>query len=420
MAGVAMSEAATQARTANDATSETGARRAPLAFVVDGESGIRHFVSLVLQSSGVDTVEFTDSAELRTTCGMRPPDLVLLDVGVDIRDALASIEALSKSGCRGAVQLMSARGLAVLETTRQAGEQYGLRMLPVLKKPFETLALQNILRDLKLGNATPADVQIKLAEALNNNWIEFWYQPKVDLRKKQLAGVEAVGHARHPQHGVLSPGSFMPTAGEASLQALAERALVDALKFGVNLSRLGVNLRVAVDITVSALTKLPIGDIVRTHRPQTKDWAGLIIDVAEEQIINDIALAGELSKKLAEHNVKLAIDNFGKAYASLMKRKDLPFAEIKLDRSFVTGCGGDKVNRPICKSVIDLAHGFGSLAVGIGVDKGSDALALTSMGCDLGQGFLLGRPMPEERFVALLKQRVTTRAPRPANAAPAA
>ena len=143
---------------------------------------------------------------------------------------------------------------------------------------------------------------------------------------------------------------------------------------------------------------------------------GLIIDVTEQQIITEIALATDLSKKLAEHNVRLAIDDFGKGYASLTKLKELPFAEMKLDRSFVVGCGTDKAHAPICKTVIDLAHSFGSLAVGIGLEKASDAMALVSMGCDLGQGFLFGQPLPEERFTALLKQRVMVR---PA-AAPAA
>jgi EAL domain-containing protein (putative c-di-GMP-specific phosphodiesterase class I) len=116
-----------------------------------------------------------------------------------------------------------------------------------------------------------------------------------------------------------------------------------------------------------------------------------------------------MTKKLAEHNVKLAIDDFGKGYAALMKLKELPFAEMKLDRSFVVGVGTDKVHAPICKTVIDLAHSFGSLAVGIGLEHAADAMALLSMGCDLGQGFLLGQPMPEERFIGLLKQRVMVR-----------
>ena len=104
-------------------------------------------------------------------------------------------------------------------------------------------------------------------------------------------------------------------------------------------------------------------------------------------------------------NIKLAIDDFGRGYSSLVRLKELPFAELKLDRTFVTDCGTDKVNAPLCKTVIDLAHNFGSIAVAIGIEKASDVVALVSMGCDYGQGFLLGQPMPEERFLSLLRQR---------------
>ena len=88
----------------------------------------------------------------------------------------------------------------------------------------------------------------------------------------------------------------MPGADDASLHALAERALVSALKFGLQLSQQAISLNITLDVTINALSKLPIGDIVRNHRPQPQDWAGLIIDVAEEQIINEIALAAELSR----------------------------------------------------------------------------------------------------------------------------
>ena len=92
-----------------------------------------------------------------------------------------------------------------------------------------------------------------------------------------------------------------------------------------------------------------------------------------------------------------------------MRLSDLSFAELKLDRSFVTGCGTDQTNAPLCKAAIDLAHSFGSVAVGVGIERASDAMALVGMGCDYGQGFLLGQPMPEERFIALLRQRAVSR-----------
>ena len=401
---------ATAAAAKPDAAAATSERRGALAFIIDEEGSIRQFVSLILQGSGVDTIEFVDGASFRSTPIARLPDMVFLNVNLEVQDAVASIETLTKAGFTGTVQLMSSRGSAVLDNVKQAGEQMKLPMLPVLKKPFETSAIQKVLSELKLGHGpAPSGVKITLAEALQNNWVEFWYQPKIDLRRKQLAGAEAFARVCHPEHGVLLPGSFMPGADDASVHTLAERALVSALKSGLNLSRFGVNLRIAINVPVKCLVTLPVDKIVREHRPSVDDWPGLMIDVSEAQIITELKLANDLSKKFAEHHVRLAIDDFGKGHASLTKLKELPFAEMKLDRSFVVGCGTDKIHAPICKTVIDLAHSFGALAVGIGLEKASDASALVSMGCDLGQGFLFGQPMPEVRFTALLKQRVMVR-----------
>jgi EAL domain-containing protein (putative c-di-GMP-specific phosphodiesterase class I) len=130
----------------------------------------------------------------------------------------------------------------------------------------------------------------------------------------------------------------------------------------------------------------------------------LIIDVAEEQIITDLPLADELNKKLRASTPGMR-SIIWRGYSAIAGRKDLPFAELKLDQTFITDCGTDKVKAPLCKSVIDLAHGAGCLAVAVGIEKAADTVALTSMGCDIGQGFLLGQPMPEARFMSLLRHR---------------
>jgi predicted signal transduction protein with EAL and GGDEF domain len=82
-----------------------------------------------------------------------------------------------------------------------------------------------ISQNLKLGDPPALAARLDLAEALRNGWIEFWYQPKIDLRKKQLVGIEAFTRARHPQNGVLMPSAFMPGAKESDLIALSEQAL---------------------------------------------------------------------------------------------------------------------------------------------------------------------------------------------------
>jgi EAL domain-containing protein (putative c-di-GMP-specific phosphodiesterase class I) len=333
---------------------------------------------------------------------------VFHNIAIESIDASESMVALGNAGFRGPVQLMSNRGGAVLEHVKGVGAEHMLTMLPVLKKPFETEAIVKIMHELKLGLPANVAARLGLDEALANDWIEFWYQPKINLRRRKLAGAEAYARARHPQHGVLLPGAFMPGAEEPALITLSERALASALKAGASFAKLGIHLRLTVNIPVNALVKLSIEDIVRSHYPNPQEWPGLIVDVPEEQIVNDLALARELTQRLERHNISLAIDDFGRGYSSLSRMGELPFAEIKLDRAFVADCGTDRVNAPLCKTVIDLAHNFGRTAVAMGIEKATDAVALVSMGCDLGQGFLLGQPMPEERFISLLRQRAAT------------
>jgi EAL domain-containing protein (putative c-di-GMP-specific phosphodiesterase class I) len=390
--------------------------QAPLCFVVDEEPSIRHFLSLILHGAGIDTQEFPDGRSLRQALAGPHPDLICFNVSLEANDAIESIAALGKHGYKGPVQLMSSRGSAVLENIKSIGEQYSLKMLPVLKKPFETSAVQKIINDLKLGLPSAVAARIDLREALDQGWIEFWYQPKINLRKKQLNGAEAFARARHPEFGVLSPSAFMPGADPDAVLELAKLGIIAVLKTSTNFMNLGLNLKFAVNVPVDALIKLPIADIIDEHRPPP-NWPGMIIDITEEQIVSDLALAYEITKKLERYNIKLAIDDFGRGYSSLMKLKSLPFAEMKLDRTFVSDCGTDKVNAPICKTVIDLAHNFGASAVAIGIEKATDMLALVSMGCDFGQGYLFGQPMPEQRFLSLLKQRAGVR---PLAAQPAA
>jgi EAL domain-containing protein (putative c-di-GMP-specific phosphodiesterase class I) len=380
----------------------------PLCFVVDDDASIRHFLSLVLHGAGVDTEEFADGASFRAAIARRSPEIVFINIAIEATEAIECVVALGKKNYRGYVQLMSGRGSAVLEHVKSIGLRHQLQMLPPLKKPFDTGAVLKILHERKLSHPASQAARVDLAEALRQNWIEFWYQPKIDLRKRQLVGAEAFARARHPQSGILMPGAFMPGASEADLIALSEKGLEQGLRTTATYANLGVNLRLAINIPINALVKMAMADIVQAHRSQFEKWPGLTIDVSEDQIITELALAKELAEKLRPLDVHLAIDHFGRAYSALAQLKELPFAELKLDRVFVTDCGTDRVNAPLCKTVINLAHNFGAVAVGIGIEKASDALALTSMGCDYGQGFLLGQPMPGERFASLLRQRAAS------------
>jgi EAL domain-containing protein (putative c-di-GMP-specific phosphodiesterase class I) len=378
----------------------------PLCLVVDEEKSARQFISLILHGLGIDTIELADGAALRAVRTPRAPDLIFHSISLESTDAIESLLRLSRCGYSGPVQLMSRRGAAVLEHVKKVGVENKLNMLPVLKKPFGGEEITKIMQDLKLGLAVAeAASKANLEDAMSRNWIEFWHQPVIDLRKKRLTGAEMYARVRHPEAGILLPASFMAGASESAILKLSEVAVTTALAAGANFSKLGINLPISINAPLEVLEKLPIEKLVLDRHSNATNWPGLFIDISEEQIATNLGLATELAQKLARINVKIAIDNFGKAFSQLAKLKELPFAQIKLDRAFIVNCATDTVNAPLCKTMVDLAHNFGQTAVAMGIESASDALALVSMGCDYGQGFLLGQPMPEAHFMSLLRQR---------------
>jgi EAL domain-containing protein (putative c-di-GMP-specific phosphodiesterase class I) len=388
-----------------------GGSDVPLCFVIDPDAGIRHSLSLVLHGAGLDTEEFADGGGMLAALGQRRPDLIFLDIGLDSGEAVETMIGLARQGYFGLIQLISNRGAAVLEHIRGIGSQRKLQMLPVLKKPFDMAVITGLMHELKLGEPAPTAARVDLGQALDGNRVEFWYQPKIDLRRKRLAGLESLARVRDVKFGVLPPAAFMPGATDDEIMRLSQLAVSNALEAGATLARMGVNLPIAVNLTVDATEKLPLADLVRMHQGQNPSFAGLIIDIPEDQIVSDLTRAVDLADRLAPSKVTLAVDNFGQNRAKLARLKKLPFVELKISRNFVTDCMSDKVNAPLCKAIIDLAHQFGRLAVGSGIERSADAVALTSMGCDIGQGFIFGKPMPQERFLSLLRQRSGSQSP---------
>jgi EAL domain-containing protein (putative c-di-GMP-specific phosphodiesterase class I) len=211
----------------------------------------------------------------------------------------------------------------------------------------------------------------------------------------------------HPQFGILTPEQFMKGADEEELVDLTRLALIDALKIGAYFDGLGAHLRLAINISSDVLLQLPVSDLVQMHRPESDNWAGLLLEVPERQVVAKISLLKAQMPKFKQSGVSLVIDNFGRGPFSLDLLNQVSFAEIKIDRSVVEDCASNSERAKICKSVIQLAHNFGCLATAVGVSKAIDREALLQFGCDAGQGFLFAKPMTAqqiERFIADAKK----------------
>ena len=253
-----------------------------------------------------------------------------------------------------------------------------------------------------------------LDEALRDARLELWYQPKIDIKQRCLAGAEALARIRHPERGVMLPGSFLPGVSEDVMARLTEHALLTVLRDWNIFDEAGFNLRLAINVPVNQLLKLPIPTIVNENRPKAEHWPGLIVEVTEDQIVRDIRRSQEIAAKLRVSGISVAIDDFGAGFSSFSSLRELSFAELKLNYSFVKGCAGDPTNAAICQTAIDLAHRFGSAAVAEGIETVADLQAMQIMGCDFGQGHLIAPPMPKDDFMALLQQRMNKPRPKPA------
>jgi EAL domain-containing protein (putative c-di-GMP-specific phosphodiesterase class I)/FixJ family two-component response regulator len=403
------------------------ARASPLCYIVDDERGICHMISHAMRAEGFTTTEFRCAPSLLEAVAKSAPDIIFLDLSLEGSDAVDAIRGLDLLGYGGAVQLISGREKKLLNNINDIGQRRSLHMLPVLPKPFDLDAIRKLIKDVAASRFTASRVcknnkqnlsrefdlaeqakstpSVRLDEALANDWLEFWYQPIIDIRGGSPKGAELLARVRHPKYGVLNPAAFLPSADLTVLLALTERALIESCLGWQVLAKIGIPLRLAINVPVKVLTTLAIPELVREHRPKDATWPGLILEVTEDQIISDIALAYEVATQLCLYDVSISIDDFGAGYSSLARLQEMPFCELKIDREFVTNCACDEVKAGICQTIIDLAHRFGKVAVAEGIENDDDLRTLRRMGCDMGQGYLIGRPMPKDYFLTLLRQR---------------
>ena len=242
---------------------------------------------------------------------------------------------------------------------------------------------------------------------LSRGWFELWYQPKIELRTMRLYGAEALVRARHPQRGVLPPGLFLPGASEADMLALTERVIATALRDWNDFAANGLSLKIAVNVPVSALVKLPISTMVRELRPARGKLAGP--DPGSDRGRDHRRPQARQQcrrRSFRPRGCSLALDDFGAGYSSIARLKQLPFSELKIDRAYVINCHTDRVNAGLCEVFVELAKRFGLKTVAEGIELAHESHKLQALGCDVGQGYLYAKPMSKMQLIGTMRRRL--------------
>lgn len=241
----------------------------------------------------------------------------------------------------------------------------------------------------------------ELRQAIQNDELILYYQPKIDLQKWQVLGVEALVRWQHPEHGFMPPDEFIPMAERTGLiRPLSVWMLNHALSQAEIWHKKDIKISVAVNFSpVTFLdTELPnqiIGMLSLYEVPAKY----VTFEITEGSMLKDPAMAMEIMNRLVEAGIKISIDDFGTGYSSLAYFKNLPVQEVKIDKSFVSDMLTNERDNVIVKSIIDLGHNLGMRVVAEGVENKETMIALKQMGCDVLQGYYVSRPVSSGDFM---------------------
>ena len=262
---------------------------------------------------------------------------------------------------------------------------------------FEPSMRAAVMDRLQLG--------VDLHRALAGSEFVLFYQPIVDLQSGQIVGAEALLRWRHPERGILSPADFIPLAEETGLIVPIGRwVLEEACRRGRILSDgRKAPLHMSVNLSARQLQETDLEDqVVGALRAGGLDPQNLVLEVTESLIMLEPRKMIARLRALRELGVRLAIDDFGTGYSSLAYLQNLPVDILKIDRSFIQETASAGLS-PLARGIVDLGRAMHLVMVAEGIERREQADALRRVGCELGQGFHLARPMEAAAFEKLLR-----------------
>jgi diguanylate cyclase (GGDEF)-like protein len=242
----------------------------------------------------------------------------------------------------------------------------------------------------------------ELRDAVEEGKFVLHYQPQLDLRTGEIRAVEALIRWPHPRLGLVPPLKFIPLAEDAGLmQALTTWVLGEAMAQCAAWRSTGRMLAVSVNVTTTNLLQEGFTDLVVDLLKQNGlPGAALVIEITETSIITDFARSKAVIEELRDLDIIVSIDDFGAGFTSLAYLSSLAVGELKLDRTFISGLGGDGKERDLelVRATIQLGHDMRLRVVAEGIEDVATLDLLSELGCDLAQGYYISRPMPANKL----------------------
>lgn len=307
-------------------------------------------------------------------------------VTIDEQDVDVSITvgvAIPQHGEQEARELVERANIA-LDQAREAHAKFAF---------FDEAAYGDPTRNLSLMG--------DMRRALLNGEMCLFYQPKLNMRTNRIDSAEALVRWIHPRRGMISPDLFVPMAEETGhVRALTDWVLARALEDQAALLRAGFPMAVSVNISGRLLGERDFAQAAVAAVANARH--DFCFEITETAVIDNPELALENVDLFVQKGVKIAIDDYGSGLSSLAYLKQLRAHELKIDKMFIQGLTSTQREALLVRSTIELAHSLGMRVTAEGVENPTAFSLLATMGCDMAQGFFVGRPMPLGDLMTML------------------
>ncbi|MTI10622.1 EAL domain-containing protein [Curvivirga aplysinae] len=245
--------------------------------------------------------------------------------------------------------------------------------------------------------------EIRLHHAIERNFFELYYQPKINLKTNEIQGVEALIRWNDPELGFVGPDEFIPLAEETGqIRDLGRWIIREACEAAARWKKeLGRTVPVAINISVEQIKCPKLPDFFQKVMNEVNITPDMIeVEITETALLDDRGESRETLRRLKEMDLGIALDDFGTGYSSLTHLKSLLPSSIKIDRSFIQNIMTDPSDAHIADMIICVAHNLKMTVIAEGVEEIEQCDRLNELNCDIGQGYFYSKPLPEADFLS--------------------
>ena len=247
--------------------------------------------------------------------------------------------------------------------------------------------------------------RLDIAMAQKEIWVA--YQPKLDLHSNRVIGAEALARWTHPERGPISPDEFIPAAESSHrIKALTNYIMLEAIEAAKRMRAIDPGFTIAVNLAAPLLKDADLPDkLIRLLSDRNLATSALTLEITESVLLEQTDNTRDNLLALRDAGFSISIDDYGTGFSTLDYLTNVPANEVKIDRKFTNGVRQNGKDRIVVRSTIEMAHLLGFTVVAEGVEDAETLRALSAVGCDVGQGFYIGRPVELAKLVARLEQK---------------